>query len=236
MRQKTIAILGRANHLLEMHVHPRVAAHEMAVVRLAVLQLHQLRGSSGEGVRSSSEFCARGEGRSRGVRDISRAGSGDGGVHVVTYCVTRSIDGGGRRAATHHGVALRGLEQRERQHLALVTAAAEGGSRHRACEWTSGREDDRDRSVRRVRTRLANDALVSCVGRVSARRVVPAVAAAPAPFFQGTRLTSLAHRGLLRPRLGALLFSPGAVRRAVRAVDGRARPPWKGTSCTPWCS
>jgi hypothetical protein len=48
-----VAVFARADHLLQVHVHPRVAAHQVAVVRLAVLKLHQLR--DGEDARGTNE-------------------------------------------------------------------------------------------------------------------------------------------------------------------------------------
>ena len=77
-----IAVLARADDLLEVHVHPRVAAHEVAVVRLAVLELDELidlirrregerRGSGvGEGGWRGSGFRVDGEERER--RGIAR--------------------------------------------------------------------------------------------------------------------------------------------------------------------
>lgn len=56
-----VAVFARADHLLQVHVHPRVAAHQVAVVRLAVLKLHQLR--DGEDARGTNEAKKKNEGR-----------------------------------------------------------------------------------------------------------------------------------------------------------------------------
>ena len=41
---KPVPVFGGTNNLLQMHVHPRIARNEVAVVGLAVLQFHQLSG------------------------------------------------------------------------------------------------------------------------------------------------------------------------------------------------
>ena len=55
-----VAVFARADHLLQVHVHPRVAAHQVAVVRLAVLKLHQLRERA---ERGTNEAKKKNEGR-----------------------------------------------------------------------------------------------------------------------------------------------------------------------------
>lgn len=51
-----VAVLARADHLLQVHVHPRVAAHKVAVVRLAVLKLHQLRERDARGTNEAKKM------------------------------------------------------------------------------------------------------------------------------------------------------------------------------------
>eukprot|EP00982_Pelagococcus_subviridis_P010526 31006-Pelagococcus_subviridis.AAC.2 len=104
-RTQPIAVFGRADDLFEVDVHPRVARHEVAVVRLAVLELHEL--FFGEGRRGELGVIATGGARGDAGRGRDRAGLGE------------RIESGSRadeRVATRHGVTLSRLEERQRQH------------------------------------------------------------------------------------------------------------------------
>ena len=83
--------LAHADHLLQVHVHPRIAAHEVAVVRLAVLKLHQLRFGrrtrrEKECVSLSASSSAREESDLRRRRAVIRARSTrvSGGARAVS--------------------------------------------------------------------------------------------------------------------------------------------------------
>ncbi|CAI5505767.1 unnamed protein product [Closterium sp. Naga37s-1] len=50
---EAVAVLGRADDLAQVDVHPRVTAHQMPVVRLPILQLYQLKWTA---ARSGEEW------------------------------------------------------------------------------------------------------------------------------------------------------------------------------------
>ena len=106
-----IAVLARADDLLEVHVHPRVAAHEVAVVRLAVLELDELidliRRWEGErrgsGVGGGGVEGVRVSGRRGGARkapDRARRGRVDAERHAAAAGVARRREGGVRPAGS----------------------------------------------------------------------------------------------------------------------------------------
>jgi hypothetical protein len=112
------------------HVHPRIAAHEVAVVRLAVLKLHQLRFGrrtkrEKEFVSLSASSSAREESDLRRRRAVDSraidARLGRRARRVDTRGYARRASGSSRDetvGSTYHRVALGRLQQREGQHLA----------------------------------------------------------------------------------------------------------------------
>ena len=102
-----VAVLARADHLLQVHVHPRVAAHKVAVVRLAVLKLHQLRERDARGTNEAKKMDdeRRGVSATRAKKksepsDLRRRGA------VDSRAIAR-VSRGARAVSGHRGGARR---------------------------------------------------------------------------------------------------------------------------------
>jgi hypothetical protein len=122
--------LGRADDLAQVNVHPRVAVDEVAIVRLAVLELDQLflggggvvTWGEGEGVseRRQRRALAGTSGNTRGACGARGRFPSAAGVTLFSSAFF-----------THHRVQLRRLEQRQRQHDDGEPGEGKGGERER---------------------------------------------------------------------------------------------------------